>query len=814
MSQELVISSNPIETTVAILENDRLVEIYVEHHAQKAITGSIYKGRVSRVLPGMQSAFVNLGLQRDAFLYVTDVLDPADALEDDLDRGPLQVFSGGEEPSVDAAAEPQAGDEASVESSEPDQQAQRSPGAADRPARRRSRRRRRSGRSEARTDRENQEGVTATPDDAAEPEPPEEVGPEPVTLLPGESLAKYRNANARNTGDPKGDDSAGGGVQDESLTQSPEAEGASASLAASEPIADREQRVNRDGHPGGVSDQSVTLTAQDAAIGRDPTVAESNAPLDQDADRSEGPGGRGGALSKRGRAKELEPTEGTVTVSPPSTLAELRMSLLWWRKRKGAKSDKGARQEEDVSADRGSATKATSAEESRPAPRVRPGAPRKRSARKTASSKRSSDSQPSRNGSARRERQPGPQANIKDLLTSGQEVIVQVTKEPVGAKGARITSHVSLPGRYMVYMTTAKHNGVARKIQPEQERSRLRKIVDKYSEGKPGGFVVRTAGRGIGEEDLRADIEFLSKLWIDIQDKAEKRKAPAKLHSDLGIVERVLRDHLGQSYKTIWVDSEDEYQRIVRFIERFQPSLLDRVKLYTRQEPIYDSFRIARDLEKAMRPKVWLKSGGYLVINQTEALVAIDVNTGRYVGKSDRLEDTVLKTNLEAANEIVRQLRLRDLGGIIVIDFIDMEDRKNRQKVHQVLQEALRQVRSPTRLLPFNDFGLVVITRKAVRQSLERSLCMPCPTCSGAGTVKSSATVLSEIFSAASRLATDGTQKGSKRTKEVTLRVHPEIAKSLKLKSNSHLEDLEQTFGTNVLVRGDASLHPEQFHFD
>ena len=389
-------------------------------------------------------------------------------------------------------------------------------------------------------------------------------------------------------------------------------------------------------------------------------------------------------------------------------------------------------------------------------------------------------------------------------------MIVQVSKEPVGAKGARITCHVSLPGHYMVYMTSGEHNGVTKQIQSESERRRLRKLVDKHSEGKDGGFVVRTSCGGVGDDELLADMEQLHGRWGEICEKAGKAKAPAQLHSDLDIAERVLRERLSEDFKAVWVDSKEDHKRIVRFVERFQPNLAERVKLYTKKQPIHDAFGITKDLKKALRPKVWLKSGGYLVINQTEALVAIDVNTGRYVGQSDRLEDTVLKTNLEAAEEIVRQLRLRDLGGIIVVDFIDMEDRKSRQQVHQMIQEALRKMRSPTRVLPFNDFGLVVITRKSVRQSLERSLCMPCPACAGAGTVKSSETVMSEIFSAASRQAKNGDSDDAAADKGLTLRVHPEVAKSLK-KDGSHLDNLQTVVGATVTVRGDASMHPENF---
>ncbi len=239
---------------------------------------------------------------------------------------------------------------------------------------------------------------------------------------------------------------------------------------------------------------------------------------------------------------------------------------------------------------------------------------------------------------------------------------------------------------------------------------------------------------------------YLYNLWLDIRQKAEKRQAPALLHHDLDIVQRILRDQLSDMFKAIWVDNEEVYESVLRFMQRFQPALVGRVKMYTRPAPIFDAFGITTEIEKALRPKVWLKSGGYIVINQTEALVAIDVNTGKFVGKSNRLEDTITKTNTDAVKEIVRQIRLRDLGGIIVVDFIDMDERKNRQKVMQSLEEAMRADRAPYKILQFNDFGLVAITRKRVKQSLERTLCSPCPTCEGAGYTKSVATVIGEIL--------------------------------------------------------------------
>src|ERR1043166_5304913 len=300
-------------------------------------------------------------------------------------------------------------------------------------------------------------------------------------------------------------------------------------------------------------------------------------------------------------------------------------------------------------------------------------------------------------------------------------------------------------------------------------------------------------------------MQFLYNLWQDIRQKAERRPAPALLHHDLDIVQRILRDQLAESFKAIWIEAEETHENVLLFVQRFQPALVGKVKLYTRAVPIFDAFNVTAELEKALRPKVWLKSGGYIVINQTEALVAIDVNTGKYVGKSNRLEDTIVKTNTEAIKEIVRQIRLRDLGGIIVIDFIDMDERKNRQKVMQVLEEAKRVDRAPYKILQFNDFGLVAITRKRVKQSLERTLCAPCPHCDGAGYVKSVQTVVGEILQEAGKIAKviEG--------KDVMLRVHPDVAKVLKSHQNKYLEELEEVLRRPVLVKSDPLLHHEKF---
>ncbi len=394
---------------------------------------------------------------------------------------------------------------------------------------------------------------------------------------------------------------------------------------------------------------------------------------------------------------------------------------------------------------------------------------------------------------------------ISELLKQGQEILVQIAKEPIAKKGARITSHIALPGRFLVFMPTVNHVGVSRKIWSDEERQRLKRILISEKGEASGGFIVRTAAENASEEELRADLRFLISLWNEIKQRSESAKAPALIYHDLNLVERILRDQVSESFSTIWVDSEAEYERIVRFLNRFQPSLVRRVKLYTKETPLFEQFGIQDEITKALKSKVWLKSGGSIVINQTEALVAIDINTGKYVGKTARLEDTILKTNLDAIPEIVRQIRLRDLGGIIVIDFIDMDERKNRHKVMQALEEELKQDRAPSKVLQFNDFGLVAITRKRVKQSLERTLSVQCDICSGTGMVKGPITVANEIYIEMRKM-----QKHLERH-DVMLRVHPEVVKTLKGNNARWLNELEEMTGRTIIVKSDPTLHPEQF---
>ncbi|HKD59339.1 MAG TPA: Rne/Rng family ribonuclease [Terracidiphilus sp.] len=410
-----------------------------------------------------------------------------------------------------------------------------------------------------------------------------------------------------------------------------------------------------------------------------------------------------------------------------------------------------------------------------------------------------------RRGQSRRSAQTSDLPIISDLLKPGQEILVQIAKEPIAKKGARITSHIALPGRFLVFMPTVNHVGVSRKIASEEERHRLKRILTHERGDASGGFIVRTAAEGASEEELRADLRFLIHLWNEIKQRSDSSKSPALIYHDLSLIERILRDQVSSNFSSIWVDSEADYERIVRFLNRFSPSLVRRVKLYTKETPLFEHFGIQDEISKALRSKVWLKSGGSIVINQTEALVAIDINTGKYVGKTARLEDTILKTNLDAIPEIVRQIRLRDLGGIIVIDFIDMDERKNRFKVMAALEEALKNDRAPTKVLQFNDFGLVAITRKRVKQSLERTLSIPCPTCQATGMVKSSATVANEIYIELRKM------KRHFEGSDVMLRVNPETVKVLKANGGNWITEFEELIGKNILIKSDPTLHPEQF---
>jgi ribonuclease G len=382
---------------------------------------------------------------------------------------------------------------------------------------------------------------------------------------------------------------------------------------------------------------------------------------------------------------------------------------------------------------------------------------------------------------------------IEDVLRKGQEVLVQVSKESLGTKGARVTSFISLPGRYLVYMPQAHRIGVSRRIRDEEERDRLRSAVRGLNP-PPGGFIVRTNAEGKGEAEFAADLEFLGRLWAQIQARYDERRPPAVLHEEGDLTFRVVRDLLAPEVDEFLIDSREVYDRIAGYVESLVPGLAERVKWYGERTPIFETHGIEKEIEKALRRRVWLKSGGYIVIDHTEALVSIDVNTGKYVGKRD-FEQTVLKINLEAVGEIVRQIRLRDLGGIIIIDFIDMEAPDHREQVEKALKRALAEDKARTNVLAISELGLVEMTRKRVRQDLRSLLTESCPTCRGAGVAKSSATLAAEVFRAVQAKAADAAGR------EVVVRAHPALTEHLESEHRDVIQRLAQASDLKITLQ-------------
>ena len=955
MSKEMYISSSPHETKVAVLEDDQLVEVYFERDTDVGLVGGIYKGRVSRVLPGMQSAFVDIGLERDAFLYVSDffyedqeeydkVFEEAEAR---ATKFTAQQAAASAAPTAPVVPEPlpAAAEVAPAQVPPPAAPAPtETPTVAVAPSipvaaaptpkefndrrpfdRGRGRRRRHRGRPEF---GEGRPGEHRFPPAHRPEEPPTESYS--FEVLPGESLAKYSHPSSAPVEEVKGESSdstlpkvgydtpsaasepmplenlsseAAGPVEGNVAAVETDKLSAEAPpvpenvVAPSEVIAEVTRETThdqpRDEDTVIVSDTAVLFTPAVIYSGSPTAAAESAGakasevpaaatvapvqppPFEPPASEpagavaktepaleipalsefsvsevvaSDAPEGIAGSASGEGQADqvvEIVQTEEAVAPTDsaaagpesPSEQAELE-----------APEEEDEGEEEDFEEDEKlaiafegqlddqtelPAEAAAGAEgEAQPAaPEAVPGdgstvaapgtpgdrtytlrepsqrprfAPRRRRGRRGPGGDRG----PRRFDKPRESTRSGGNhhpVQIAEVLKEGQEILVQIAKEPLGTKGARITSHVALPGRYLVFMPTIEHIGVSRKISSEEERLRLRNIILENKGSLTGGFIVRTAGQGRSDEEFKADLKFLSTLWAEIRAKSDRMKAPALIHRDLDLVQRLLRDLLTPDFKCVRVDSEIDYERVLDFVSRCQPALVGKVKLYTRDTPLYEEFGIQQEIEKALKPKVWLKSGGYIVINQTEALVAIDVNTGKFVGKTNRLEDTIVKTNVDAVNEIVRQVRLRDLGGIIVIDFIDMDERKNRAKVVQALEEALRSDRAPTKVISFNDFGLVAVTRKRVKQSLERTLCVPCTYCVGSGWVKSVNTVCNEILAEARKMAKgiDGNV--------LTLRVNPEVAKALKSREGGLVSELESLTKKDVIIKGDPAVHQERF---
>ncbi|MGA9799903.1 MAG: Rne/Rng family ribonuclease [Terriglobales bacterium] len=946
MTRELFVSSTPHETKVGLVEDDLLAEIYLERENEYTLAGSIYKGRVTRVLPGMQSAFVDIGLERDAFLYVSDFMELEDS--EDLDEVPTnrpvqerhQQPPQGEASATESFATPVAAEAQPAEQDAGGAEHHEAPASGEPRDNRgsfRGRRRRRGRRGERMPDSKFASPASETPREAPRNERAEradrperserpesstqfsdrpvsdrpasdrsvrserpgrterpersEYGPPPgyqPIILPGESISKYqRLAQTRPAPQPE---RSAAPVQelparpiaevfadDEPIFASASAS-ASASVSTFVPLAepetetheettpqlredawDREQQRLHQMNVAAVFGREVATEddQEDANDSDDETADESGDKLVIVAEHSDqaAPAGAAGAveeeeieeeeadlahyvdaLEEDNIFEELEeethtagehedaheqPTREIAASAEPSSVDAVPFSSEPVSPEEvdvasADEVDEEAEDEAELDEAQAEAEAALAAEAGgvgMTEARAEVRAPAGTAGYTQRAPRPGYDRRPQRGGrrggggGGRRSRS-NQQQNlplITDLLKEGQEILVQIAKEPIGKKGARITSHIALPGRFLVYMPTVNHTGVSRKIASEEERQRLKRIIQSERENGHGGFIVRTAAMNAAEEDLRADIRFLKGLWAEIKSRADAGKGPTLIYHDLNVVERVLRDQVTSDFSAIWVDSDEEYERILRFANRFQPALVKRVKLYTKEVPLYEQFGLSEEINKALKSKVWLKSGGYIVINQTEALVAIDVNTGKYVGKTTRLEDTIVKTNVDAIKEIVRQIRLRDLGGIIVIDFIDMDERRNRQKVMQALEEALRSDRAPSKVLQFNDFGLVAITRKRVKQSLERTIGTPCPYCQSTGFVKSVTTVCNEIYLEMRKIAKHLEHA------DVMLRVNPDVAKALKANNGKALLEMEEMTKKTVIVKSDPALHQEQF---
>jgi Rne/Rng family ribonuclease len=937
MNKELFVTTTPHETKVGITEDDQLAEIYLERENEYTLAGSIYKGRVTRVLPGMQSAFVDIGLERDAFLYVSDFMDleqqdedldeaiPANRPAESRPRNGLEAGVPADSNGQLAGTESE-GEETSATSSDASGNAVGNTAGGSRDFRGRRRRRGRRGerpersegrpetRTEARTEvrteapSEIQSETRIQPrsasDGRGEPRtdhrhdrfnrgdrgrggsdsrfqrsaPPAaratgdyDYGPPPgyqPIILPGESISKYQRqgqsafshvepASEEPTPSPTPTMPPSAAItasfpEDEPIFATEVAEPLheqhehESHVHIDEPVYEEEVRSSASTSAPEVAEfrhetqfASESYSVPDATGHETEFVESSHSEHEHDVIHAHGaveeqeieeeeadltsygeePGDDEGfeELEEETRAAGELPESAVEQIAPVLAAGEEAVAngeavpeaVLEAEEREAEELElEEAQAEAEALLDAeaiGDGTVDASAEVRGPAPEARLLQRTQRRGPERGGD-RGSDRGRGRRGGRRfrsRENQVVPQ--ISELLKEGQEILIQIAKEPIAKKGARITSHIALPGRFLVFMPTVNHTGVSRKIASEEERLRLKRIIQSERENGGGGFIVRTAAAGASDDELRADIRFLKNLWSEIKSRSDDSKSPALIYHDLNVVERVLRDQVSSDFSAIWVDTEQEYERILRFANRFQPGLVKRVKLYTKETPLYDQFGLNEEINKALKSKVWLKSGGYIVINQTEALVAIDVNTGKYVGKTARLEDTIVKTNVDAIKEIVRQVRLRDLGGIIIIDFIDMDERRNRQKVMQALEEALRLDRAPSKVLQFNDFGLVAITRKRVKQSLERTIGSPCPYCQATGFVKAVNTVCNEVYVEMRKISSHLEHS------DVMLRVNPEVAKALKANNAKLLNEMEELTKKTIIVKSDPALHQEQF---
>ncbi|MEW6056882.1 MAG: Rne/Rng family ribonuclease [Bdellovibrionota bacterium] len=723
MATELIINATLPETRIALLEEGEIQELHIERDSERGIVGNIYKGKVIRVLPGMQAAFVDIGLEKAAFLYVDDIFFPD--MENPLQTQPLPE------------AQPKA---VAVQA--------KAEGPLPLPLAKQARGRGRFGRGR---------------DTRVPALPPTPGSPEDHAQLQREYAKQMLDIEEEFEAPVPGQ----AGQADSQAT--PSAEGSA--VDAQEAAGSAEGRpVQTEGTP------SVAPEGDEETLA-DPTL---------EAD----------FLDADGEEQKEEDVEAGVIYRPEPII------------------DADAWAEEVARAHTKAVVAATGAEpgaEVIPAETVEAVVPEVIVAPKVVEvvavpqvarqvPVEDDDDEVSEMPRRRKRRES---LNIADIVKEGQEILVQVAKDPIGTKGARLTCHVSLPGRYLVFMPTVDHIGVSRRIESEIERRRLKETMSKVRPAKTG-VIVRTASGKQTDRKLKADLDYLVTTWNDIQRKFKKQKCPSPVYQDLTIVLRAIRDMFTDEVDKVVVDSKREHRAIMKFVTRFIPNVKSKVELYVGDMPIFDAFGIETEISRAMERKVWLKSGGYLVIDQAEALVAIDVNTGRYVGKKT-LEETILKTNLEAVKEIAYQLRLRNCGGIIILDLIDMEKEANRDKVFKALEEELKKDRARPTIMKISQLGLIEMTRKRTRDSMVRSLCEPCSYCEGKGYVKNKLTIAYDIMRDLER---EGIEKD---TQAISIQCHPSVADVLLEDKRDVLEDLERQFSKKITIRGNGAYHVEQY---
>jgi len=736
MAKELIINATLPEVRIALMDDGRIQELLIERDSEKGIVGNIYKGRVTRVLPGMQAAFVDVGLDKAAFLYVDDIYVHPRVMGEETEFSP----DDGEEAD---------GEEADVETPE----------------------------AEGRDSQARADLTGFDPAGGASAEGLEASAVELQPESPSESPVEASQAANLET-------------DLESDQEMPADEDFEEDLD--------EDEVGEDDFES--ADDSAEELAEDAA--REESLADDQGAeqeAEQEAEQAEGSEGslqglqgQGQRRGRRGRNRNRRRRRGG---------GETRHSFAGGESHEDPNlipqsvneslNDSGS-----VESDRAAVAGETAG--------LQPGA-------QSGASKGAKRARPEFREQRGRDRRikakalrPRAQANISDLLKEGQEVIVQVAKDPIATKGARLTCHVSLPGRHLVCMPSIDHVGVSRRIEREDERRRLRDFVERNRPRKMG-FIVRTASGGKDPESwIKQDIDYLSKLWTGIRTKADEVSAPSLVYEDLTSILRAIRDWVNEDIDRIVVDTRYHYNELVEFAERFMPTLIEKIELYQGDIPIFDAYGLSSELTRSMERKVWLKSGGYIVIDQAEALVAVDVNTGRFVGKKN-LEDTILKTNLEAAEEIAYQLRLRNCGGIIIVDFIDMERDDNKMRVYRALDEALKKDRARPTIQKISELGLVEMTRKRTRDTLVRTLCEPCAHCEGRGYTKTHATVAYEILREVERLCVD------RDAKKVLVSAHDSVINVLAIELRDALDQIERRYNKSVYLQAILDFHGEQF---